>query len=164
MAPGADFAIVPDLRRLARTGILEQFQRTAGPDLQDPLVANLAAFGNSQTTLHKFVIDVDRTALHDGYGPENDLEEPDSLVHVRNREPDMLQSVGPEHPGLLPPQSRSRLGTSSRSSRNKADGSGFRPRTMSDAFSPIIVAAAFVLEEMIVGMTELSQIRRPSMP
>src|SRR5437870_461473 len=39
-----------------------------------------------------------------------------------------------------------------------------RPRTRSAAFSPIMMAGAFVLELTRRGITELSQTRKPSMP
>jgi hypothetical protein len=38
------------------------------------------------------------------------------------------------------------------------------PRIMSEAFSPIIIAGAFVLPRTIVGMTDASTTRRPWTP
>ena len=47
---------------------------------------------------------------------------------------------------------------------NSTAGSGSRPRTRSDAFSPIMIVGAFVLDETIFGITEASQTRKFAIP
>ena len=73
-----------------RAGIFEQFERTAAPDLQNPLVDDFAPRRHAEALAHETVVQVHGAAFHDGDGAEDIGEEGDRLFHVRDGEADVV--------------------------------------------------------------------------